>query len=213
MQNETQLVIIGASGFSTEAAWILSRMDGAPRLAGFCDDDPAKARGVFNNAPLLGALENAAARLNAPVLYFCAVGGNDARKKITARADTLGWTPFSIVDPTAVVASDATLGAGIFLGVNSVVSCGAHIGNHVILNHNAVIGHNARVENFSHVCPGVKISGFCHVAEGAFLATNAVVIPSRCVGAWASVGAGCVVLRDLPDHTRLLPAPGKTFFN
>jgi acetyltransferase EpsM len=83
------------------------------------------------------------------------------------------------------------------------------VGDHTLVNHNAVVGHDARMDAFSHLCPGVKISGFCQVGEGAFLATNAVVIPSCSVGAWASVGAGTVVLRDLPEKARLVPVPGR----
>ena len=205
-----QLVIIGASGFGAEAAWVLSRMSDAPRLVGFYDDDPQKSSGEFCGVPLLGSLENAA---GSPVFYHCAVGNNEARKKITARADALGWTPFSIIDPTAVVAPDVALGCGIFLGVHVAISCGARIGSHVITNHNAVIGHNARVDDYVHICPGAKISGFCRVEEGAFLATNATVIPGCAVGAWASVGAGASVLRDLPSGARLIPAVGKVMID
>jgi len=225
MKKLPSFVIIGASGFGAEAAWIFWRMREAPqyganfpprrinwfdfRLAGFCDDDPAKLDGVFNSLPLLGSLESAAKKFDTNVFYFCAVGDNEARKKITARANALGWMPFSIIDPTAVVAPDATLGEGMFLGAHAVVSCVAHVGNHAIVNHNAVIGHNARVGDFTHICPGAKISGWCHIGEGAFLATNATVIPACRVGAWASVGAGAVVLRDLPERARLIPVPGR----
>ena len=207
------LIIIGAGGFGAEAAWVLSRMPGAPRLAGFCDDAPEKSGGAFCGVPLLGAMEAAAAQLGASVLFHCAVGGNDARKKTAARAAALGWTPFSIVDPTAVAAPGATLGHGIFLGVHSVVSCGACVGGHVILNHHCVVGHNAVVGDFAQLCPGAKISGHCHIGEGAFLATNTAVIPGRRVGAWAMVGAGTTLLRDLPGHARLLPANGTRIFN
>jgi len=206
-----KLIIIGAGGFGAEAAWILSRMADAPRLAGFCDDDPTKAGGVFNGFPLFGNLEAAAEKINGPARYFCAVGNNGARKKIAARADALGWKPFSIIDPTAVAAPDAMLGKGVFLGTHAVVSCGASVGDHTLVNHNAVVGHNARVGEFAHICPGAKISGFCHVGEGAFIATNAVVIPSCNVGEWALVGAGAVVLRDLPARARLIPTPGRVF--
>jgi len=205
---QTQLIIIGASGFGAEAAWVLSRMANAPRLIGFCDDDPAKASGEFCSVPLLGSMRFFETR----PFYFCAIGDNNARQKAAARADALGWTPFSIMDPTAVVAPDATLGRGIFLGVNTVVSCGAKIGDHVIANHNSVIGHNASVGSFAHLCPGVKISGFCNIGERAFLGTNATVIPRCNVGACGSVGAGATVLRSLPDNARLVPMPGRVLF-
>jgi len=226
MKKAPTFIIIGASGFGAEAAWILLRTREVPqggvdfpirkinwydlRLAGFCDDDPAKARGVFNGFSLLGNMESVARKFKDPVFYFCAVGDNEARKKLTLRANALGWTPFSILDPTAVVAPDAVLGESIFLGAHAVVSCGAQVGNHTIINHNAVVGHNARLGDFTHICPGAKISGYCQIGEGAFLSTNAVVIPSCNVGAWAMVGAGAVVLRDVPERARLIPTPGRT---
>ncbi len=209
MPHSPKLILIGASGFGAEVAWILSRMPNAPLLIGFCDDALDKNHGSFCGFPLLGSPESAAPNLDLPILFHCAVGDNAARKTITERAAVLGWTPFSIIDPSAVIAPDACLGRGLFVGAHTVVSCGARIASHVIINHNTVIGHNARLDDFVHICPGANLSGACHIAEGAFLASNTTVIPERRVGAWASIGAATTVLRDIPDHARLLPSPDK----
>lgn len=205
----SQLVIIGTGGFAAEAAWTLSRMaGGTPRLCGFCDDRPEKKSGAFEGLPLLGAPE-AAAQKTGPVFFHCAIGDNAARRAVASRVLALGWLPYSITDPTAVIAPGTAAGAGLFIGAHVVVSCRAHIGNHAILNHHTVIGHDTRVGAFTHLCPGTIVSGNCAIGEGAFLASNTTVIPSRTVGAWAIVGAGTTVLRDLPDRARLLRPPDK----
>ncbi len=198
-----KIIIIGASGFGKEATWILERMSQSGQalgLLGFCDDAPDKQEGHFVGVPLLGNVEAAAARL-AGARFFCAIGNNRIRQSVTARALAVGLLPFTLVDPTAIIAPGTKIGEGSFIGINSIVSAGATIGNHVIINHQACIGHDARLADFVQVCPGARISGGCEIGEGALLGTNASTIPLIQIGAWSTLGAGTTALTSLPAHT------------
>ena len=59
------------------------------------------------------------------------------------------------------------------------------------------------VGDFAQLCPGVSVSGGCEIGEGALLGSNACTIPLKNVGAWATVGAGCCVLRDVDGGATL----------
>jgi len=198
-----KIIIIGASGFGKEAAWIMDRMNQAGHelgLIGFCDDAPDKQSGSFAGLPLLGNVEAAAACLPG-ARFFCAIGNNRARQSVIARAQAVGFIPVTLVDPTAIIAPDTTLGEGSFIGIGSIVSAGATVGNHVIVNHQACVGHDVRLADFVQVCPGARISGGCEIGEGALLGTNAATIPLTNIGAWSTLGAGTTALTSIPDHT------------
>lgn len=198
-----KIIIIGASGFGKEATWILERMSQSGQalgLLGFCDDAPDKQEGLFLDVPLLGNVEAAAARL-AGARFFCAIGNNRARQSVTARALAVGLLPFTLVDPTAIIAPGVKIGEGSFIGINSIVSTAAMIGNAVIVNHQACIGHDVRLADFVQVCPGARLSGGCEIGEGALLGTNASTIPSIQIGAWSTLGAGTAALTSIPAHT------------
>jgi sugar O-acyltransferase (sialic acid O-acetyltransferase NeuD family) len=195
-----QVIIIGASGFGGEVAWMLERMagpTGGAAIIGFCDDAPGKQDGVWRGRPLLGPV-GAAACAGAEVWFHVAVGGNAARERLTARAIACGWRPLTVCDPTAVVAADARLGEGCFIGAGAVIACGSRLGAGVIVNHQATVGHDAVVDAFAQICPGARVSGGCHIGARALLGSNAVVIPGVSVGADATVGATAAALRDVP---------------
>ena len=69
----------------------------------------------------------------------------------------------------------------------------------MVINQHAGVGHDSTVGDFAQVCPGARVSGHCEVGEGALLGSNAVLLPTRRMGAWSVLGAGAVALRDLPD--------------
>ncbi len=194
------VIIIGASGFGGEVAWTLTRIAGSAggiKIMGFCDDAPEKKDGVWQGLPLLGSVESTGC--GGEVWFHVAVGGNAARERLTARARARGWTPLTVTDPSAVVAADARIGDGCYIGAGAVVSCGTRIGEGVIINHQATVGHDAAVDAFAQICPGARVSGGCRIGARVLLGSNAVVIPCVSVGSDATVGASAVALRGVPD--------------
>ena len=195
-----RIVIIGASGFGKEVAWVIDRINTvapAIEVIGFCDDAPDKQQGSFCGFPLLGAVERFAAA-HPDCGFICAIGNNRLRQQVTARALDSHLTPVSVIDPSAIIAPDAVLAEGAYVGVASIVSVGAVIGRGVIVNHQACVGHDVLLGDFSQVCPGARISGRCEIGEGALLGTNAAIIPLKKMGAWSTLGAGTTALFDIP---------------
>ena len=201
-----RIVIFGASGFGREAAWIVERINAVRptfELTGFCDDAEDKREGTCGAYPLLGTIETAVRQFGT-LGFFCAVGDNRTRRVLSGRAVALGLEPVTLADPSAVIASDVTLGKGCYVGIGSVVSVGSKCGDGVLINHQACVGHYVTVGDFSQVCPGVCVSGGCSIGEGALLGTNAGVIPLKKIGAWSTVGAGSMALRDVADGATLV---------
>ena len=200
-----KLVVVGASGFGREVAWIVERINGVSpsfELLGFCDDAEDKRTGLCGPYPLLGRVEEAAK--SGAELFFCAIGNNRARQSVTARARAAGLKPVTVVDPAAVIASDVQIGGGSYVGIGSVLSVGTRIGEGVIVNHQVCVGHDVTLGAFAQLCPGVCVSGGCVIGEGALLGTLAGTIPQKRVGSWAVVGAGTVALWDVKEGATIV---------
>ena len=196
-----RIVIIGAGGFGREAAWGVERINTANpqfELVGFCDDAADKRAGLCGGYPLLGPLADVKTRCGT-VGFFCAIGNNRVRQTVMAEGRALGLEPVSLIDPGAVIAPDVEIGRGSFVGIGSVVSVGASLGEGVLVNHQVCVGHDAQIGDFAQLCPGVCVSGGCVIGEGALLGTLAGTIPLKRVGAWATLGAGSVALKDVAD--------------
>lgn len=201
-----RIVIAGASGFGKEVAWIVERINAVRptfELVGFCDDAADKAEGMCGGYPLLGPVEAALERFG-PLGVFCAVGNNRARRDLTRRAVALGFEPVTLADPAAQIAPNVSLGKGCYIGIGCVVSVGTRIGDGALINHQVCVGHDVAVGDFAQLCPGACVSGGCFIGEGALLGSCAGVIPLRKIGAWATVGAGTMALRDVADGATLV---------
>jgi acetyltransferase EpsM len=79
----------------------------------------------------------------------------------------------------------------------------------VIINSSAVVEHECRIGDFAHVSSASALAGNVTVGEGAFLGVGARVLPGRRVGAWATVGAGAVVVDDVPDGLTVVGVPAR----
>jgi acetyltransferase EpsM len=53
------------------------------------------------------------------------------------------------------------------------------------------------------------LGGSACADEGAFLALGSVILPGLRVGAWATVGAGAVVTKDVAPGTIVVGAPAR----
>ena len=201
-----RMVIVGASGFGKEVAWLIERRNALSpvfEVLGFCDDAADKQTGRMGAYPLLGPVEAVAKRFG-EVGFICAVGNNKARQALTLRALAEGHSAVTVIDPSAVLAPGAEVGDGCLIGIGSVVSVGSRLGKGVIVNHQVTVGHDVTLGDFAQLCPGVRVSGGCVLGEGALMGSNACTIPCVRVGAWATVGAGSAALRDVQDGGSLI---------
>jgi sugar O-acyltransferase (sialic acid O-acetyltransferase NeuD family) len=137
------------------------------------------------------------------------VGRNSLRRTWAALFEERGFAPATLIDPTAVVAASAAVGAGSYLAPHAFVGPGARIGRHVLVNVGASIGHHSAVEDFAQVCPGGRVSGHARLGAGAFIGSNGVVAPGVQVGAWAVVGAASLAARDVPERFSAIGVPAR----
>ena len=199
------IIILGAGGFGREIAWTLERLNAcAPRwhLIGFADDAPDKASGTCAGAPLLVPIAKAVARHPQAALAL-AVGDNAIRARLFAAFPDRTFPV--LVDPSALCAPSAHVGAGTFIGPFALVSTDARLGTGVIVNARAGVGHDCLVDDFAQICPGATLSGHTHVGAGALVASNAATVPGVVIGARAAVAAGTPVFTKVAPGATLSP--------
>lgn len=208
------LVIIGAGGAGFEALWVVQRINAMvpqSRLSvlGWVDDDPSKVE-VMGGIPILGTSDTVSRQYQGrDILFHCAVGSNRHRQRLAELFEARGFEACTLVDPSAVVASTATVSAGCYVGPLSVIAPYAQVGRHVLINSHAGVGHHAIVGDFAQLCPGVRVNGACRIDKGAFIGSNAIVHPGLSVGEGAIVGAGSFVIRSVKPRHSVLGVPAR----
>ena len=115
----------------------------------------------------------------------------------------------SLIHPTAYLGSNVSIGEGVCIGPHVVIGPNTKIGNFCLINRAATIGHDVELEEGSTIAPGVAIAGLVKVGCRTTIGIGATVIEKIYVGKDSIVGAGSVVLEDVPDEVVVVGIPAR----
>lgn len=205
-----KIVIIGAGGHAKvvcDSLRLSLQKRGHGTVVGFVDDTRRLWGTTMLGFPILGPIGSLVDLDIRSVIV--AIGDNGARKSLYEWAKSKGYALVNAIHPTAVIAEDVAIGEGVAIFGTVVVNPGSSIGDNVILNTGCTVDHDCSIADHVHIAPGAHLAGGVVVAEGAFVGTGASIIPYRKVGQWSIVGAGGVVVDDIPDHVTAVGAPAR----
>jgi sugar O-acyltransferase (sialic acid O-acetyltransferase NeuD family) len=206
----TSIVIYGAGGHGREILEVIEAINAERQrfeLLGFIDDGPMSSGAMVSGLPVLGG-RDWLSRRPAPAVVVAI--GHPGRR--SAAADWLGAHGLvapPIVHPMVYVSPTATLGEGVVVMRGSSVSVDVEIGPFANLNQMCIIGHDCRLGRCATLAGAVSLAGNVRIDEGAELGIGAMAIPGARVGAWATVGAGGVVVSDIPPNAVAVGVPAK----
>jgi len=133
-----------------------------------------------------------------PEPFVIGLASADGRAEAAYAANRAGYSePRTLVDPSAVIASTATLRHGMYVNAGVVVGSFADLGCHGNVNRSASIGHNTELGFAVSVGPGAVLSGSVRVGARAFIGSGVTILPEISIGRRAVVGAGAVVTRNV----------------
>ncbi len=136
--------------------------------------------------------------LKPPAEFFVAIGDGSSRRRIAERWEAAGHRLVRIVHPLAHIGGSAVVSEGAVVMAGAIVQAGARIGRGAIVNTGATVDHDCRIGEFAHIAPGAHLAGGVEVGAGAWVGIGATAIEGIIIGPRAVVGAGSVVVDDLP---------------
>lgn len=196
----------GAQGRVTLEVWRSAVPDGD---FSFIDDDPSLHGKVVNGATIVGGLEFILDHFGPRDEVIVAMGNNKERMLLGGKLEAEGLKFGNAIHVSAVVMESAEIGGGCMLLAHTVVNTGARLGKHVLLNTAAIVEHDTIIEDGVQLGPGVSMGGRVIVEKTAFIGTGAVLAPRIRVGEGTVVGAGSVVVKDLPPSVLAYGVPAR----
>ena len=203
-------MIVGAGGHGREVLDVVEAMnhrEPAFELLGFLDD-------TFDGGEVLGrrgvrVMGTVADLASAGADYLVAIGSPEVRRRVDQMATEWGLQAAIVVHPSATVGSDIVLGPGAVVTAGVRLTTNIRVGRHVLLNVNVTVSHDCQLDDYVTMNPGARVCGNVTLHQGVTLGAGATVIPGRTVGPWTVVGAGGVVVHDLPARVTAVGVPAR----
>ncbi len=206
------LYIIGAGGLAKEVAWLVERINRNKKewnLKGFIEKDIGLQENLLNKYPVFSETEWLA-QLDKDTWVVCAVGSTSTRRKIVKNLKKNSHIKFAtLIDPSVILSKSVEIGEGCIICMGSIMTVDIYIGNHVIINPGCTIGHDATISDYVTVYPSVNISGSVTVEEASEIGVGTQIIQGKKIGTETIVGAGSVIIRNLPARCTAVGVPAK----
>ncbi len=206
------IVIIGAGSFGKEVAQMVCDINIDNKkwnLLGFIDETPNKIGTVINNNIVLGNFEWFEKNFNDNLYTVCAIGNPKDKYMLIKKANAFNVKFANLIHPDAKISKFVEMGTGNIICYHSFVSVNTKIGNHVSINPNCGIGHDTVIKDYSTLYWDITLSGNVKIGVGCEIGSKSVVIPQKSVGDWSILGAGAVIVKDVPENTTAVGVPAK----
>lgn len=203
MTTDPKISILGASGHAKVVASCL--LAAGREIRGYFDDDVSKTGREILGYPVLGSIMDI--DFSEGDLAIIGIGSNRVRQKLSKFSKSPAWT--TAIHPTAWIDPSVSIGEGTVVFAGAVIQPGAKIGRHCILNTGCTIDHDCVIGDFVHIAPGVNLAGNVSIGEGTFLGIGTKAIPGISIGSWSQIGAGGVIVNDVPDKVLAIGVPAK----
>ncbi len=205
------LVIWGAGGVGRQVTQIVEDLNAVKvtwNLLGYLDDDAAKVDENIAGVRVLGDYHWLYSRSN--VYVALAIGSPSSLFKAYQKLQHIRHSCLAtLIHPSVWQGRRGEIGEGSLIYAGTILDPDIKIGIGCLLNKGCTIGHDTVLGDFVSLAPGVNLGGSVQVGRGCYFGISSATIQGISIGEWSVIGAGAVVLKDLPANVTAVGVPAQ----
>lgn len=204
-------IIIGAGKYGE--VYLAYLQEAGIDVVGFLDDDP-KYEGVsVRGIPVLGKISaiETLMKTDGVEAVYCPLGDNKLRVQFLEKARSLGYKTPNYIHPSVIIAPFVEIAEeGVYILQATQIMPYVKIERDVMISTGANIIHHSHLSQGTFVSNGVCFGAYvlskkyAYVGMGSTVMTGVKVLGEDCL-----IGAGAVVIKDVPDNAVVAGVPAK----
>jgi len=141
---------------------------------------------------------------------YCPIGNNKIRSNYLSTLKNEGYAIPSFIHHTVSIGPDVVLGEAIYLLACNVIMPHSKIGNFLMVNQGSTIAHHVTLGEGVFMSSGVNVGAILDVDDYAYIGAGVTIMTGvKRIGKSSLLGAGTVIIRDVPDNAVMIGNPGR----
>jgi len=203
-------VIIGAGTYGE--VYLAYLQEEGIDVVGFLDDDPRFVGKSISGIPVLGGvsrLYDLKETENVEAVY-CPLGNNKLRVKFLSTAKDLGYSIPNYIHPSVCISPNVTIGEGVYILLGARIMPHTVIKNYVMISMGVLLAHHNVLEEGVFLSTGCNFGASIHAHKYAYCGIGSTIMTGlHELGEDCLIGAGAVVIKDVPDRAVMAGVPAK----
>ncbi len=179
-------------------------------VIGFIDDDKSLINTLVNNIRVIGDTKYLFDKINRDTNIFVPIGNNTVRVFLLKKLQEENFLIPSFIHPYSCIHETVKIGKGVYVlpGVNIMPL--TTLGDFTMISMGVNIAHHNTIEEGCFFSQGTNIGASILIKEQAYFGISSTAMTGiRQVGKNTLIGAGSVVIKDVPDNAVVAGVPAK----
>ena len=203
-------IIIGAGTYGE--VYLAYLQDAGVEVFGFLDDDLKYRNKSIGGIPVLGgvSLLESLKESHAVEAVYCPLGNNELRVKFLTMAKGMGYQVPCYIHPSVIISPKVQIGEGVYVLLGTTIMPYTTIRNYVMISMGVHLAHHTILDEGVFLSTGCNFGASIYANKYAYCGISSTIMTGiKELGKSCLIGAGAVVIKDVPDRAVVAGVPAK----